>query len=36
MAAAELGYATSEAAPDAALHGIWRLACARGLVKEAA
>lgn len=36
MAAAELGIATFETAPDAALHGIWRLACARGLVKEAA
>ncbi|MFM9842037.1 MAG: 2-dehydro-3-deoxygalactonokinase [Dongiaceae bacterium] len=36
MAAAALGYATSEAAPDAALHGIWRLACARGLAKETA
>jgi 2-dehydro-3-deoxygalactonokinase len=35
-AAGELGYATQEAAPDAALQGIWRLASARGLVKEAA
>ena len=36
LAADLLGCATSEAAPDAAVRGIWRLACAGGLVKEAA
>jgi 2-dehydro-3-deoxygalactonokinase len=35
-AAGTLGFAVSEAAPDAAARGLWRLACATGLVKEAA
>jgi 2-dehydro-3-deoxygalactonokinase len=36
VAADALGIATRTAAPDAALQGIWRLARARELVKEAA
>jgi 2-dehydro-3-deoxygalactonokinase len=35
-AAGTLGFAVSEAAPDAAARGLWRLACATGLVKETA
>jgi 2-dehydro-3-deoxygalactonokinase len=35
-AAASMGFAFSEAAPDAAARGLWRLACATGLVKEGA
>lgn len=35
-AAASLGFAASEAAPEAAARGLWRVACATGLVKEAA